>query len=111
MRELQRQFLAIDRYVLLDPVIADLFDLLKFGDGDGTFVRKVETKFGRCDEGSSLIDVITENFSKSKVEDMSAGVIVANWPAAQLVKRISRIHLVLGRTKAHLIVCADHLVL
>jgi hypothetical protein len=67
MGKLQWQFLAVHRDVLIYPVVADLFDLLKLRYRDGTFVREVKAEFRRCDERTSLIDVIAENFSKSKV--------------------------------------------
>lgn len=45
---------------------------------------EIEAQFCRCNKGAFLIYVITEYFTEAEVKDVSCGVVVAQWPAAEL---------------------------
>lgn len=84
MRDGQRHLFRVDRSGLSDPLVADVLNLAQVIGCDALVVRKVETQLGRRDEGALLIDVVPEHRAQGKVEDMGAGVVVADGPSAEL---------------------------
>jgi hypothetical protein len=84
LSSLEVDLLRVNLDVLLDPLVRLRFDLLEVGGRDGGFVGEIESEFGGSDEGSFLVDVVTENFSEAVVEDVSSGVVVAKGPSSEL---------------------------
>lgn len=48
-------------------------------------MREIESKFGRSDKRSLLVDVITQNLTEGIVEDMSTGMVVSDGPATEFI--------------------------
>lgn len=74
----------VHRRGLFDPLVRDVFNLDQLIRGRGVVMRKVESQLGRRDERAFLVDMVAEDFAQGEVENMGAGVIVANGPSAKL---------------------------
>ena len=82
---MEGHLLGVDRSSLLDPVIADLLNLDQIGQDDRLVVGEIESKLGRSDEGTLLINMVAKNLSESKVQDVGTGVVVPDGPSSQLI--------------------------
>ena len=45
-------------------------------------MREVESELGGCDQRSLLVNVVAEDFSEGKVENVRSGMVVSDGPAA-----------------------------
>lgn len=81
---LEVHLLGKDLDGLLDPLVRDALDLGEVVGRDGRLVREVEAELGGGDERSLLVDVVAEDFTEGKVEDVGSSVVVAKRPAAEL---------------------------
>lgn len=84
MGGLQVELLAIDLDVLPDPFDAHRFDFRYLQQADLGLVRKVEAKFSWCNQRALLVDVVSEDFAQTEVEDVGRSVVVAQRPTPEL---------------------------
>jgi hypothetical protein len=47
---------------------------------------EIESELAWRDKGSLLVNMVTENFSKRKVENMRRGVVISQWSTSILSK-------------------------
>lgn len=80
MGSLQDNLLAENPDVAFDPVPAEALDFFDIRIGDTSLVREVEAQLGGGNERSSLVNVVSEDFSEGPVENMSSRVIIPEWP-------------------------------
>ena len=76
---------------LFHPFVGHGLDLFEVGGRDGGLVAEVESKLGRSDERSLLVNVVTQDFSQTEVENMRGSVVVSQRPSSFLHIRIMRL--------------------
>lgn len=84
VRILERKVFSEDFDIFLDPLVADCFNLLKFGDSHRTFVREIEAEFGFRDQRALLVDVVAQYFSQTEVKDVCRGVVASDGSTTEL---------------------------
>lgn len=87
----ERHVFGVHADSLLNPLVAELFDLCNSRWGDGLVVREIESETVRRDERTLLINVVAEHFTQGKVKNVGASVVVADRPAAELMTWSARI--------------------
>ena len=81
----QQHVFAVHIHIALNKVVAHLFDLRELSHVHRCLVRKVEAQLGRSHERALLVDMITQNLTQTKVEDVCASVVVAQRTTTRLV--------------------------
>ena len=81
MSSLQVDLLAENFDVTFNPVPAEALDLFDIGVRNTRLVGKVETQFGRGNEGSFLVDVVSEDLSEGPVENVCGSVVIPERPS------------------------------
>ena len=77
---LQVDFLTENLGIAFDPVPAEIFNLFDIRVRNTRLMGKVEAQFGGGNKRSSLVDVVSEDFSERPVENMGSGVVVPERP-------------------------------
>lgn len=77
--------------VPLDPLCTVGLDRFELGGSDWSFVGEIKSELGGRDEGSFLVDVVAEDFSKGVVEDVRAGVVLSERRSSALLNQTNLI--------------------
>jgi len=89
MSGLQVNLFTENLNVPFDPVPTEVLDPFDIRIRNTRLVGKVETQFSGCNERSSLVDVVSKDFSEGPVENVGSSVVVSERPSTQLRSRVS----------------------
>lgn len=81
MGGLQVNLFAENPDVTFDPISAETLDLFDVRIRNTRLVGKVEAQFGRSNERSFLVDMISKDLSKRPVENVGRSVVIPERPS------------------------------
>lgn len=83
--EIEIDILVVDLGVLLDVLVRQILNLLDLRERHLGLVTEIEPQLILVDQRALLVDLIAENLPQRMVEDVRAGVVVADRCSPQLV--------------------------